>query len=186
MIPVNDLRAGIYFQENNEPYKVVEYKHVKVGRGNANIKIKACNLKTGSVLEKSYLSGGRVEEIQIERQKVQFLYSDQNNVFFMDPQNFEQFEIAKKIVGSALNFMKEALELELVKWEDEILGVELSNSVELTVTETGPSERGDSAGSVTKPATLETGYVVQVPMFVKNGDRLKIDTRTGTYAERVN
>lgn len=186
MISVNDLRAGIYFQEDGEPFKVVEYRHVKVGRGNANIKIKARNLKTGSVLEKTYLSGGKVDEIQIERQKVQFLYSDQNRVFFMDPQNFEQFEVVEKIVGSALYFMKEALELELVKWEDEILDVELSNSVELTVAETGPSERGDSAGSITKPATLETGYVVQVPMFVKNGDRLKIDTRSGIYLERVN
>jgi elongation factor P len=185
MIPVNDLRAGAYFKDEGQPYKVLEYKHVKMGRGNANIKIKARNIRNGAVLERSFLSGGRVEDIEVTRNKVQFLYSDQKQAFFMDPKTFEQFELTKDVLGESFNFLKEGLELELIRWEDEILGAELPNSVVLKVTETGPSERGDSAGSVTKPATLETGYVVQVPMFVKNGDMLKIDTRTGTYIERI-
>jgi len=185
MIPVNELRSGACFQADGHPYRVIEYKHVKMGRGNANIKIKARNLKNGSVLERSYLSGSRVEDIDVIRNKVQYLYSDTSKAYFMDPKSFEQFEIVLETLGDTVHFVIEGMELELLKWEEQILGAELPNSVILTVSETGPSERGDSAGSVTKPAVLETGYSIHVPMFIKNGDQVKVDTRTGTYIERV-
>ena len=184
MIPVTDLRAGVCFKDRGEPFQVLEYRHVKMGRGNANIKVKAKNLKTGATLEKTFMSGAKVDEVEVNKKNVQFLYSDQT-AHFMDTETFEQYSVAKDILGSGVAFLKEGLKVKILEFEDEVIGVELPRSVDLAVTQTGPNEKGDSSTSVTKPATLETGAVIQVPMFIKEQDLIKVDTENGHYVERA-
>ncbi len=184
-LPVNEFKNGAFFKDNGAPFEVLKYEHVKVGRGGATIRLKARNLKNGAVIEKSFPSGSKVEEADISKKKVQFLYADNRSGNFMDLETYEQFEVNRDSIESEINFMKEGMEVYLLDFAGEVIGVLLPASVVLQVTETGPSEKGDSAGSVTKPATMETGVVVQVPMFIKNGDKIKVDTRSGSYSERV-
>ena len=184
-LPVNSFKNGHFFKYNNDPYEVLKYEHVKMGRGNATIRLKARNLKTGAVLEKSFTSGAKVEDADISKQKVQFLYLDPRTANFMDLTTYEQFEIDLAKLGGKEQYLKESMEIYLLSFEGEVIGVLLPPTVVLQVTEAGPSEKGDSTSSVTKPATLETGAIVQVPMFIKNGDMVKVDTRDGSYSERV-
>lgn len=164
---------------------MLEYQHIKVGRGNATIKVKARDLKSGSVLEKSFISGATVEEGEIEKKKAQYLYSDDKNLYFMDSQSFEQFSIPKSIGGGAEKFIKEGTELFLQAFQGEPIAVELPLKVDLKVTETPPGEKGDTKQGATKEATLETGYRIQVPMFVKAGESVQVNTETGDYAGRA-
>lgn len=184
-LPVNSFRNGTFFKENGMPFEVLKYEHVKVGRGNATIRLKARNVRTGAVLEKSFPSGSKLNEADLNKKKVQFLYSDQARGYFMDSNIYEQFEVDRSKLIGKLEYLKEGEEVFLLDFEGEIIGAVIPLTVVLKVTETGPSERGDSSSSVTKPATLETGMVVQVPMFIKNGDLIKVDTRSGSYSERV-
>lgn len=183
--PVTNLRKGTVFSEEGIPFLVLKYTHTKVGRGNATIRVKVRNLKTGDVLEKTFLSGKEVEEGELERKRVQYLYDDPRHVVFMDPESFDQVAVEKEIIGEDKFYIKEGDFVTLLYFEEKPLSLELPSSIELTVRETGSSEKGDSAGSVTKEAVLETGLRVQVPMFVKIGDRVKINTETGEYMERV-
>jgi elongation factor P len=185
-LSVTELRKGAIFAEDGTPFLVLEYTHTKVGRGNANIKVKVRNLRTGAVMAKSFVSGASVEEAEVNRRGAQYLYSDSENAFFMDPKSFDQFSLLRQgFAGQAIPFMKEGAEVALVYFRGEPLSVEIPLKVNLKVAETGPSEKGDTRSSATKEAVLETGYKLQVPMFIKTGDTIRVNTETGKYVERA-
>lgn len=184
-ISVTELRKGTVFAEGGTPFLVLEYTHTKVGRGNANIKIKARNLRTGALLTKSFVSGASVEEAEVSRQSAQYLYSDGTTCHFMDPKSFEQFSVPLSSAANAAKFLPEGGEVTILMFRGDPLAVELPLKVGLKVAETGPSEKGDTRSSATKEAVLETGYKLQVPMFIKVGDTIKVNTETGKYVERV-
>lgn len=194
MISVTELRKGAVFSAKGGsasggaqegPYLVLDYHHVKVGRGAANIKVKVKDLKSGSTLEKTFMSGASVEEAAVEKRKAQYLYSDDKNLYFMDPQSFEQFPILRQGFGGQERFLKEGSEVTLLFFQNEPISIELPLKVELGVIDTPPGERGDTKQGGTKEATLETGFKIQVPLFIKSGDIVRISTETGEYAERA-
>lgn len=185
MIPVTNLRAGTVFKEAGQPLLVLKYEHVKLGRGKANIKLKIKNLKSKVVLEKTFHSGAKVQEAGVEKKALQFLYLDKESAVFTDPVSFEQFQIEKKVLEGKEGFLKEGERVEVLFFEGKPVRLELPVSLVLGVKETGPGVKGDSATNIFKPAILENGLTVKVPLFVKVGDRVKIDTRTGEYVERI-
>ena len=185
MLNVTELRNGMVFKEGNSLLQVLTYEHNKMGRGSGTIKIKVRNLRTGSVTEKSFITGARVEEADVVKKKAQYLYRDGDSFNFMDPVSFEQFSLPGSVVGEESKFLKEGLEVVLIVSGDEALGLELPNSLIYEIVETGPGERGNTVSNVYKDAKLDNGLMVKVPMFSKNGDKIKVDTRTGQYIERV-
>lgn len=185
MIDVNDLRKGVTFELDGEIYRVLEYQHYKPGRGNAIIRTKLRNLRTGTIIDRNFISGDRVQEIRLDHRTVQFLYHEGDLYYFMDVETFEQPVLSAAMLGDAVYYLKEGVELEISSYEGEPLDVELPVTVDLTVTETLPGVRGDTAQSGTKPATLETGLQLQVPLFINIGDVIRVDTRTGEYLGRV-
>lgn len=164
---------------------VVTYEHVKTGRGSGNIKVKVRNLRTGSVLEKSFITGARVEEADVEKKKAQFLYKDGGTFNFMDPVSFEQFSVISEVIGEQAKYLKDGLDVILIVSDGEALALELPMSLSYTITETGPGERGNTVSNVFKEAVMDNGLMVKVPMFMKIGERVKVDTRSGDYIERV-
>lgn len=185
MIDVNDLRKGVTFELDGNLYKVLEYSHHKPGRGNATIRIKARNLRTGATLEKTFTSGDRVPEARLEYHNAQYLYNDGEIYYFMDTETFEQYPIRAEILGDAAGYLKEEMPVKLTFYGSEALDVELPTTVDLKVTYAEIAVRGDTATGVTKTVTVETGIQVQVPNFVEEGDVIRVDTRTGTYVTRV-
>ncbi len=187
VLDVNKLKMGVTFlDDDGQPYKVMSFDFHKMGRGKANIKIRARNLVTGAIVIKSYLSGGRVESVELTKREMQYLYNDGRVAYFMHPKTFEQAEIELEILGDDINFLVEGENAWVINWEERILGVEIPASVEMKVTETEPWIKGNSATNVYKPAKVESGLTVQVPLFIKEGDRIKINTSTGSYVARVN
>lgn len=184
MISVTDLRAGTIFEDQEQIYKVLSYEHVKVGRGSANVKVKVKNLKTGATLDKSFMSNAKVLPADVEKLDYQYLYKDQDSVFFMNPKTFEQISIPLKVLSEHV-FLKEGENFSINFLNGQPLSLDLSPKMEFTVEETGPAVRGNSATNVFKDAVLENGLKTKVPLFIKAGDRVKIDTRTGAYCERV-
>jgi elongation factor P len=185
MIDVNDLRKGVTFELDGNLWRVLEYSHHKPGRGNATIKIKARNLRTGSTLEKTFISGSQVQDARLDFHNVQYLYNDGDTYYFMDQQTFDQPGIPKSILGDSADFLTEGMECKLTFYNSEPLDVELPLSVDLKVVFAEVSVRGDTATGVTKKVKTETGVEVQCPNFVKEGDTIRVDTRTGTYLTRV-
>jgi len=185
IVPVNDLRNGRTFKLEGEPFEVVEYKHVKLGRGTATIKIKMRNLKTGAVLEKAFISGAKVEPVETETKFLQYLYSDPDNYYFMDPKSFEQISLPTKVLGDKGKFLMEGEEVRVLFWEDSPLSVELPMSLVFEVVDAPPGYRGDTVSASFKQVTLGNGLIAKVPFFIKPDDKVKIDTRTGSYLERV-
>jgi elongation factor P len=185
MIDVNDLRKGVTFELDGNLWRVLEYSHHKPGRGNATIKIKARNLRTGATLEKTFISGSQVQDARLDFHNVQYLYTDGDNFYFMDQETFEQPGIPKDILGDSAGFLKEGMECKLTFYKGEPLDVELPLSVDLKVTYAEVAVRGDTATGVTKKVKTESGVEVQVPNFVKEGDTIRVDTRTGAYVTRV-
>src|SRR3989344_1049976 len=186
---VTELRNGTFFKEGKDILLVLTYEHVKTGRGSGNIKLKVRNLRTGSVTEKSFITGARVDEANVEKKKAQFLYRDGDppagGFHFMDPQSFEQFSISSVVIGDQAKYLKDGLEVILIVSEDEALGLELPMSLTYTISETGPGEKGNTVSNVFKEATLDNGLVVKVPMFIGRGEKVKVYTRSGEYIERV-
>ena len=182
---VTELRNGAFFKEGGNILQVITYEHNKTGRGSGTIRLKVKNLKTGSVTEKSFITGARVDEANVEKKKAQYLYRDGDNFNFMDPVSFEQFSLSSSVLGDQLKFIKEGLEVILIVGEGEALGMELPLSLVYEISETGPGERGNTVSNVYKDATLDNGLSVKVPMFMKPGEKVKIDTRSGEYVERV-
>lgn len=185
MIPVTDLRAGTTFLLDGQPWVVLKYEHIKMGRGGATIKVRAANLASGAVVDKTFSSGSTVESISTQKRHLQFLYSDLAGARFMDPRSYEQVEMAAGVLGAQANFLKEGIEVDVVFWGEKPLSVELPAKVTLEVAEAEPGVKGDSASNMYKGATLENGLQVKVPLFIKSGDKVSVDTRTGEYIERV-
>lgn len=182
---VNDLRNSTFFKEGKEIFQVLLYEHVKTGRGSGNIKLKVRNVRSGAVVEKSFITGARVDEADVEKKKAQYLYRDGDSYSFMDPVSFEQFTVTGAVLGDQVKFLKDGLDVILIVSDEEVLGLELPLSLTYTVSETGPGERGNTVSNVYKEATLENGLVVKVPMFMGVGEKVKVDTRSGEYVERV-
>jgi elongation factor P len=185
MIDVNDLRKGTTFELDGELYRVLEYSHIKPGRGNATIRTKIRNLHTGTTMEKTFQSGDRVQDIRIETHEMQYLYHDGDLYHFMDTATFDQIAMAEATLGDAVHYMTDNMMIMVQEYNGEPLGVELPTAVELKVTEAQAAVRGDTATGASKVVTVETGLRVPVPMFVKAGDTIRIDTRTGEYVTRV-
>jgi len=185
-IATNEFKRGVKLEIDGDPYEIVDYEHVKPGKGQAFVRVKLKNLKTGNVVEKTYKSGTKLPLADVEERMMQYLYKDNEGYNFMDLNNYEQYTIREETMGDAAKFIQENKEVSVVLYKGIPIGVNLPNFVELAVVETEPGFKGDTAATGTKPATLETGAVVQVPFFIKEGDIVKIDTRTGEYVERVN
>lgn len=186
MISVNDFKTGLTIEVDGELMQVVEFQHVKPGKGAAFVRSKLRNLRNGNTEEKTFRAGEKVNQAHIERKKMQYLYAAGDIHVFMDMNTYEQIELEASYLQEELNFLKENMEVSIITHEDEILGIELPKNVELTVTETEPGIKGDTASGGSKPATLETGYIVQVPFFVNPGDKLVISTTEGKYVSRAN
>jgi elongation factor P len=185
MIDVNDLRKGVTFELDGQLFKVLEYSHNKPGRGNATIRTKLYNLRSGSNIERTFQSGDRVQDIRLDHHQVQFLYKDGDLYYFMDNETYEQTPLAAKSLGDSVNYLKENLDVKLTFYEGEPLDIELPTAVELKVVESEAGVRGDTATGANKLATTETGLKVQVPLFVNVGDTIKVDTRDGGYLTRA-
>ncbi len=185
MIDVNDLRKGVTFEYDGALFKVVEYSHNKPGRGNATIRIKAYNLRTGANIEKTFQSGDRVQDARLDFHNVQYLYTDGTFYYFMDLETFEQPTIPASVLGDSAQFLKENMECKLTFYEGEPLDIDLPLTVDLKVEEAEMAVRGDTATGVTKRVVTETGLAVQVPGFVNVGDTIRVDTRSGSYITRA-
>lgn len=185
MISVNDFRTGLTISVDNALWQVMDFQHVKPGKGAAFVRSKLRNLRTGSVQEKTFRAGEKVEKAHIENRRMQYLYASGESHVFMDNETYEQIELGENQIERELKFLKENMGVSIMTYQDEVLGVELPNTVELTVSETEPGIKGDTASNVTKPATLETGLVVQVPIFINEGEMLIINTGEGKYVSRA-
>ncbi|MGE5552797.1 MAG: elongation factor P [Betaproteobacteria bacterium] len=185
MISTNDLRTGITVEVDGEVFTVVEFLHVKPGKGSAFVRTKLKNVKSGAVLERTFRAGEKLPRAHVEYKEMQYLYNSGNEYTFMDTNTYEQVTLSRDVLGDAVKWLKEQDMVGLQYYQGQVIGVELPNFVELTVTETAPGFKGDTATGGSKPATLETGAVVQVPFFVNVGDRIRVDTRTGLYLSRA-
>lgn len=186
MISVNDFKTGLTVEIDNNLMQVIDFQHVKPGKGAAFVRSKLRNLRNGNIQEKTFRAGEKVNKAHIERNTMQYLYASDNMHAFMDTNTYEQIELDSNQLQDQLNFMKENMEVSVMSHENEILGVELPKNVELAVTETEPGIKGDTASGGSKPATLETGHIVQVPFFINTGDILVISTTDGKYVSRAN
>ncbi|MFD2681163.1 elongation factor P [Bacillus seohaeanensis] len=185
MISVNDFRTGLTIEVDNGIWRVMDFQHVKPGKGAAFVRSKLRNLRTGAVQEKTFRAGEKVAKAQIDNRKMQYLYANGDMHVFMDNQSYEQIELAASAIEYELKFLKENMEVSIMMYQGETLGVELPNTVDLVVTETEPGIKGDTASGGSKPATVETGLVVNVPFFVNEGDKLVINTSDGSYVSRA-
>jgi len=185
MINVGELRKGVGIELDGKIYSIVEYQHIKMGRGGAQVRLKLRDLRSGAIFERTFPASERFARIRIERRAVQFTYADGDLFHFMDQETFDERTVPRQILGDAADYLKDGMELELNYYGEEPIGVELPINIEVQVTQTDPGFRGDTATGGTKPAATETGKVVQVPLFVNTGDRIRVDTRDGSYIERV-
>ncbi len=184
-ITTNDLKNGITLELDTGLFQVIEFQHVKPGKGSAFVRTKLRNLKSGNVLERTFNAGIRVEQAILDRADMQFLYRDGNDYIFMDTATYDQITVAPVALGDAADYMIESMMAQIAIYQGEIVSVDIAASVELTISETEPGLQGDRSTGGRKPATLETGKVVQVPLFINTGDKVKVDTRTGEYMTRV-
>jgi elongation factor P len=184
MIPVTNLRAGTIFEDKGEIFKVLNYEHIKVGRGSASVRVKVQNLKSGSITDKSFISNAKVGKASVEKRDYQYLYKDSDSAYFMNPQTFEQITIPLKLLSEHI-FLKDGENFSIEFLNGEPLTLNLPPKMEFTVSDTGPDLRGNSATNIYKDAVLENGLIVRVPLFIKIGDRVRVDTRTREYTERA-
>ena len=185
MISAGDFRNGLCFEMDSQVYQVVEFQHVKPGKGAAFVRTKYKNVKTGSVVERSFNPNETFEQAQLDRRDMQYIYSDGELYYFMDQESYEQIPIHAESIGDAIKFLKEEMICKVLSYKGEIFSVELPITVELEITECEPGVKGDTANNASKYATLETGAVVKVPLFVNQNEKIKVDTRTGEYLERA-
>ena len=184
-ITTNDLKNGITLELDNGLFTVVDFQHVKPGKGGAFVRTTLKNARTGAVIDRTFRAAEKVEQAIVDKREMQFLYREADEYVFMDTETYDQLHVAPTALGNAAGYLVESANAVLAMYEDEIIGVDIPASVELTVTETEPGIQGDRVSGARKPATLETGVTVQVPLFVNIGDRVKVDTRTGEYLTRV-
>lgn len=183
---MNDLKIGTFCKINNEPYVVLTTQHVQMGRGGAVLRTKLRNLITGNVFERTFKSGDSVEETDMTKTKASYLYKDENNLYFMDAETYDQFPIAKSMLGDKASFLKEEMEVEILKFEDRPININLPPKLPFKVIQTTEAVRGNTAqGAVMKEAVIETGLTIRVPMFIKENDLVIVSTETGEYVERA-
>ncbi len=185
MIDAGELKKGITIELDGQLFQVLDYQHIKMGRGSAQVRLKLRDIRGGHTTERSFQASEKFTRAFLERRPVQYLYNDGNLYYFMDTETFEQVTLDEGKVSDALGYLKEGLNLEMAMHEGSTLGLELPVAVELQVAETGPGFKGNTASAGSKPATMETGITIQVPFFINTGDTIKVDTRTGEYLERV-
>jgi len=186
MISSNDFRPGVTIELDGEVWRVIEFLHVKPGKGSAFVRTTLKSAQTGKTLERTFRAGETVPQAVLEKSTMQHTYKDGESYVFMDMASYEEASLSAQQIGSKVKYIKEGMEVNVVRWKDKVIDVELPNTVVLTVTETDPGVRGDTATGGTKPATVETGAIVNVPLFVNVGDRIKIDTRDDSYLGREN
>lgn len=185
MISTGDLRKGVTIELDGVLYNVLDYQHIKMGRGSAQVRLRLRDVRGGHTIERTFQAGEKFARARVERHPMQFLYSDGEFYHFMNTESYEQMPLTPDQVGEAAHYLIENGACEILTYQDDPIGVELPTSVVLTVTKTEPGFKGDTATGGNKPATMETGLVVNVPLFVNEGDKLKVDTRTGAYIERA-
>lgn len=188
MIDVTELRAGTVFEDANTgpgPWIVLRYEHVKMGRGSATIKVKIKNLKSGTLIEKSYTNGARMQDVILEKRKGQYLYKDESGYVFMDPDTYEQFGVKDDLVSEAGKFLKEGTEVDMKFYQDEPISIVLPLKMNFVVTDTDPGVKGNTVSNVYKEATIDTGAKIKVPLFINEGELVVVNTDTGEYVERV-
>ena len=185
MVSAGDFRNGVTFEMDGNVYQIIEFQHVKPGKGAAFVRTKIRNVIAGSVVEKTFNPSDKFPTAYIERKPMQYLYSDGDLYYFMDTETYEQLPINASILDDNFKFVQENMECTVLSYKGNVFGVQPPNFVELTVTKTDPGFRGDTATNVTKPATLETGAEILVPLFIDEGEKIRIDTRTGEYMERA-
>ncbi|MEW6726239.1 elongation factor P [Desulforudis sp. 1088] len=185
MISTNDFRTGLTIEIDGDAYQVIDFLHVKPGKGSPFVRSKLRNLRTGAVVERTFNAGEKLPKAHLERREMQYLYNDGENYNFMDTETYEQATLTAAELGPATKFLKDNMNVFVVFYQGKVIGIDLPNTVELTVVETTPGIKGDTASGGSKPATLETGLVVNVPFFIEVGDVLQIDTRTGQYIKRA-
>ena len=180
-----DFRNGLIIRFNGALHQIVEWRHHKPGKGGAMVLTKLKNLRSGSAFEQRFRPGESVDIVRVERRKYQFLYPEGEDLCFMDQENYDERAISKAILGDKVNFLKDNIEVTALSYKDDILAVNLPNFVVYKITDSEPGVKGDTAKAGTKPAKIETGAIIQVPLFVNEGDSIKVDTRTGSYLERA-
>jgi elongation factor P len=185
MIGTGDLKKGITIELDGNIYQIIDWQHIKMGRGSAQVRLKLRDVRGGHNIERSFQAGEKFARARLDRVGVQYMYSDSDLFYFMDSESYEQVMLNREQLGYAIDYLKEGMTLDIMYYKEEPISVELPNSVELEVVETDPGFRGDTAANVNKPGKLETGLVIQIPLFVNVGDIIKVDTRTGEYLTRV-
>ena len=185
MISTGELKKGVVIELEGDLWQILDYHHINVGRGSAQVRIKFRNVRKQSIVEKTFQAGEKFPRANLERRKAQFLFSDGSDYTFMDTSSYDQFVITAEQLAEAKDYIKDGLELDRISYEGETIGVELPINLDLRVTETDPGFAGDTATGTRKPATLETGAVVRVPLFVQIGETIKVNTRTGEYLSRA-
>ena len=185
MISAGEFRNGVTFELDGQIFQIVEFQHVKPGKGAAFVRAKMRNVITGSTVERTFNPTDKMEKAHIERKEMQYLYKDGDLFYFMDIETYEQIPISREKLGDSLRFIKESMNVRILSYKDDVFGIEPETFVELRIIETEPGYKGDTATNASKPATVETGAVIRVPLFVNQDDVVRIDTRTGEYIERV-
>ncbi len=185
MIETGDLRRGMTIELDGELYQVLDVEHLKLGRGTAQVRMRLRNLRAGHIIDRTVQAGTRFVRAYLEARPAQFLYREGDLYHFMDLETYEEYTVGPEVLGDGVNYLKEGMQVELMFYRDQPVAVELPTTVDLKVIETSPGFKGDTAAGGTKPATLETGLVIQVPFFIETGDIVRVDTRTGEYVERV-
>lgn len=185
MISVNDFKNGVTIEMEGQAFQVVDFQHVKPGKGAAFVRAKLKNVKSGAILEKTFRAGEKVPRAHLDKREMQYLYKDNDGFNFMDNENYEQISISAEAMGDGAKWLLENMSIQVLLFQGNIIGIEMPNFVEMKVIETEPGVKGDTATGATKLAKLETGVTVHVPLFINEGDRLRIDTRTGQYMERA-
>ena len=180
-----DFKTGLTIEYEGNVYQIIEFQHVKPGKGGAFVRSRLRNLMSGNTVEKTWRAGDKMEQALVERRNVEFLYRDGDDLVFMDMSDYEQMTLPAKQVGDAVKFLKENTTVQIVTWKTQVLNVDLPQTMEYVITQTDPGLRGDTAQGGSKPATLETGAVVTVPLFVNEGETIRVDTRSGQYLERA-
>ena len=185
MISTGELKKGVIIEMDNQLFSILDYQHQKIGRGSAQVRMRLRNVRTGSISDTTVQAGTKFPRVRLEQRAMQYLYSEDNNYYFMDQESYDQIGLSPAQLGDTVSYLKDGMVIQVSFYESEPVDVEPPINVELVIVETDPGFRGDTASGGTKPAKTETGLVVQVPLFVNQGETIRVDTRTGAYLERV-
>ena len=185
MISTGELKKGVIIEMDNQLFSILDYQHQKIGRGSAQVRMRLRNVRTGSISDTTVQAGTKFPRVRLEQRAMQYLYAEDNNYYFMDQESYDQIGLSAAQLGDTISYLKDGMVIQVSFYESEPVDVEPPINVELQIVETDPGFRGDTASGGTKPAKTETGLVVQVPLFVNQGETIRVDTRTGSYLERV-